>query len=317
VKRGLITWDRSEISPSVFDRRIDPVRKVLREKNLDALLIYSELWRSNQARYFANYMPYFNRALLVLATEGKPTLLCGLSPRTYRWIQSVTPIEDVRSAGNFAKPLEDLAAERAWKRIGALDLEQFPQDLSTSMHSTPLEIVNVESEALFRPATDGIELALRRKAAVMARTALEAELAAGIERTDYAQAGVLEGRLRRAGTEDLVLLFSDGTSSPTAANGRLLGSSYSVSLALEYRGHWVHVTRSLGGQPLLAAWKARFSALQAGAITPSDETMDGSYPYECGRAGGLISIHAEVQHDGHRFFYGETCWRGPGGWEVI
>ena len=317
MKRGLITWDRSEIAPAVFDRRIDSVRTILRERNLGALLIYSELWRSNQARYFANYMPYFNRALLVLPVQGQPALLCGLSPRTYRWIQSVTPIEDVRPAGNFVKPLSDLATERGWTRLGAMDVAQFPHDLATSLRTGPLEIVNVESDAVFHPAGDEMELALRRKAATMARNALETELQAGIERTDYEQAGILEGKLRRAGAEDLVLLFSDGSSSPSPANGRRLGAAYSISLALEYRGHWVHVTRSLGGEPVLAAWREKFSALRSRGVTSSDEALDGSYPYECGRDGGLISIHAEIQLDGHRFFHGDTCRRGPEGWELL
>src|SRR5438477_8545867 len=100
--------------PEVFQNRIDGVRRVLAERNLAALLVYSELWRSNQARFFSNYMPYFNRALLVIPQELAPTLLCGLSPRVYGWIRSVTTIEDVRPAENFAKPLLEMASERNW-----------------------------------------------------------------------------------------------------------------------------------------------------------------------------------------------------------
>ena len=96
MKRGLITWDKGEVPPEVFEQRIHRVRSVLEQRNLAALLVYSELWRSNQARYFSNYMPYFNRALLVIPKDGPPTLLCGLSPRVYGWIRSVTTIEDVR-----------------------------------------------------------------------------------------------------------------------------------------------------------------------------------------------------------------------------
>ena len=83
MKRGLITWDKSEIAPDVFARRVDGVRRTLAERGLSALVVYSELWRSNQARYFSNYMPYFNRALLIIPPEFSPTLLCGLSPRVY------------------------------------------------------------------------------------------------------------------------------------------------------------------------------------------------------------------------------------------
>src|SRR5881396_108476 len=149
MKRGLITWDKSEIAPEVFEQRVRRVGRVLAERELPALVVYSELWRSNQARFFANYMPYFNRALLIIPRDLPPTLLCGLSPRVYGWIRSVTTIEDVRSAGNFAKPLFEIAAERAWTRIGALDLDQFPHDLNKAVRSGTLEAVSVESSAVY------------------------------------------------------------------------------------------------------------------------------------------------------------------------
>src|SRR6516164_3554764 len=167
MKRGLITWDKSEIPPAVFERRVDRVRRVLGERDLAALVVYSELWRSNQARFFSNYMPYFNRALLVIPRELPPTLLCGLSPRVYGWIRSVTTIEDVRPAGNFAKPLLEMASERKWTRLGGLDWPQFPYDIFKSLQSGTLETVNVESPAVFVPDEDATEMEMRKKAAAM------------------------------------------------------------------------------------------------------------------------------------------------------
>ena len=116
MKRGLITWDSSEIPPAVFNGRLDGVRRALKERDLPALVIYSDMWRSNQARFFSNFMPYFNRALLLISRDTPPTLLCGLSPRVYGWIRSVTTIQDVRPAGNFAEPLFDIAGGRNWTR---------------------------------------------------------------------------------------------------------------------------------------------------------------------------------------------------------
>src|SRR5207249_6200572 len=121
MKRGLITWDKAELAPAAFERRFERVRDVLAEQGLPALMVYSDLWRSNQGRFFSNYMPYFNRALLIIPRDMPLTLLCGLSPRVYGWIRSVTTIEDVRPAGNFAKPLFDIASERNWTRIGGLE----------------------------------------------------------------------------------------------------------------------------------------------------------------------------------------------------
>ena len=180
MKRGLITWDKAEIPPEVFKRRVDGVRTVLAERELSALVVYSELWRSNQARFFSNYMPYFNRALLIIPREGAVTLLCGLSPRVYGWIRSVTTIEDVRSAGNFAKPLFEIAAERNWTRIGGLDLNQFPYDIYKALHGGSVGLVDVESAAVFLPVQDETEIAMRRKAAALARRILEQEIPNGV-----------------------------------------------------------------------------------------------------------------------------------------
>jgi hypothetical protein len=86
-----------------------------------------------------------------------------------------------------------------------------------------------------------------RRAAQMAREILTAELPRGAGLTDYQFSGRLERAFRRAGAEDLVLLFSTGGSAPRPARGDLLGDRYSVAVALEYRGHWARITE---GWPL-------------------------------------------------------------------
>src|SRR2546426_553948 len=163
MKRGLITWDKSEIPTAAFERRVDGVGGVLRERDLAALVIYSDMWRSNEARFFSNFMPYFNRGLLILPCDFPPTLLCGLSPRVYGWIRSVTTVQDIRPAGNFAKPLFDIAADRSWTRLGILDLERIPYDIYIALQSGQVGFVNVEAETVFSPAEDETELVIRRK----------------------------------------------------------------------------------------------------------------------------------------------------------
>jgi len=315
VKRGLITWDKTELPPEVFQRRLVVVRRVLAERQLPALVVYSDLWRSNEARFFANYMPYFNRALLILPVEGMPTLLCGLSPRTYRWIQSVTPIEDVRPAGNFAKPLGEVAAERGWTKVGVLNAGQLPYDLSQALHGGTVELVNVESEAVFHPANDDHEIAMRRKAAAMARAALDEELPAGVGKIDHEFVGQLERRLRLAGAEDLVILLTNGDTAPGPAHGKKLQEGYSVSIALEYRGHWVRMsmTEAFRNPELIPSGPPDI------LNEPVHEALSGSYPYECGHDEGFSANHQELyDHETERgFLMGDTSWHGPKGWEVL
>ncbi len=304
MKRGLITWDKSEIAPEVFERRVNRVRAVLAERELPALVVYSELWRSNQARFFSNYMPYFNRALLIIPREGSVTLRCGLSPRVYGWIRSVTTIEDVRPAGNFAKPLFEIAAERNWSKIGGLDLKQFPYDIYTALHDGSLGWVDVESGAVFLPSQDETEIAMRGKAAALARQILEEEIPNGVGMLDHHFVGRLERRFRRAGAEDLIVLVTNGETVPAPPTGATLDENFSVSIALEYRGHWVRISRAHG------LTKSTTPALR---VTPPHEEgitvterLDGAYPYEMG-SGGIVAEHHSIKHDDKRLFYGDTA----------
>ena len=241
-------------------------------------------------------MPYFNRALLIIARDLPPTLLCGLSPRVYGWIRSVTTIEDVRPAGNFAKPLFEIAAERKWKRIGGLDLDHFPYDIHKALQSGPLVLASVESASVFSPADDDTERAMRRTAVALAKEVLKEEVPKAVGLVDHQFVGILERRFRRAGAEDLIVLTTNGRSAPAPPCGAVLEEHFSVSVALEYRGHWVRVTRAQGSAQLLGK-------ITANAAT--SEKLDTSYPYEIG--GG--KIHApcfEYRHKGKRLFHGDT-----------
>jgi Xaa-Pro aminopeptidase len=240
-------WDKSEIPSELFTRRVDDARQVLKERGLDALLVYSDLARSDQARFFSNLMLYFNRALLIIPRESELTLLCGLSPRVYGWIRSVTTIEDIRPAGNFARPLFELVKERSWSRLGALDLDQFPYDIHKDIRAGSVEIfvdiLNVETTAVFRPDVDETELAMRRKASTMVEEILADEMPNAVGIVDHQFVGRLERRFRRAGAEDLIVLVSNGDTVPAPPTGATLGEDFLACVAMEFRGHWVQLTR--------------------------------------------------------------------------
>jgi len=242
MKRGLITWDKAELPPSVFEARLARARAALAKHDLPALLVYSDVWRSNEGRHLTNYMPYWNRSLIIIPREQAPLLLCGLSPRVYPWIKSVTIFEEIRPASKLVPTLLQLCAERGWTRLGVLDLPRLPHEIHLPLVASDVEASDVQFDL-----TDDAEIAMHRRAEQMARAILTAELPKGAGLTDYQFSGLLERAFRRAGAEDLLLLFSNGDSAPRPAYGATLGDKYSVAVALEYRGHWARVTR---GWPL-------------------------------------------------------------------
>ena len=122
-----------------------------------------------------------------------------------------------------------------------IEPDRLPYDLHSALQGK-LEIKEVPHEG------DEWELTMHRRAAHMARDGVAAELSAGVGVSDYEFVGRLERRLRRAGAEDLVILLSNGSAAPAAATGQTLQPGYSVSVDLEYRGHWERIVCRHGAE---------------------------------------------------------------------
>jgi hypothetical protein len=297
MKRGLIEWDRAQLPPEVFESRLARVRATLAERNLPALLVYTDVWRSNQARFLTNFMPYWNRSLVAIPLHSPPILLCALSPRVYPWIKSVTIFEDIRPASKLMPTLNQLCAERQWSTLGVLDLPMLPVEIHSRLNE--IEIVDVPSGAICEP--DAAELSMRRRAADLARRILEDQLPRGANALDHHFVGRLEREFRLAGAEDLVILLGSPGAVPRPAHGVRLGASYSVAIAFEYCGHWVKVTRAHASPGIVQALRSRFDAALASS-QGQRENLAGPLPYEAG-AGSIFALHVEDQG----LYYGDTC----------
>jgi hypothetical protein len=235
----------------------------------------------------------------------------------------VTTIEDVKPAGNFTSPLAQLAAERRWDRIGYLEFEKFPFDLSKALRSVAIQIVPIDPSVVCKFADDTAELAMRRKTSALARQALAEEMPVSVGRPDHRLVGRLERRLRHQGVEDLIVLVTNGDAPPAPAMGALLKEHFSVSLAVEYRGHWTRLSRP-NGADVLQSCKGLFDAALAkptlgGAMF---ENLSGSYPYESMdvadlKPGCFVGMTIESEQAGRRFFYGDTCVCEPSGLSTL
>lgn len=297
MKRGLIRWDREQLPPSALERRLQRVRAELVRRNLPALVVYSDVWRSNQARFLTNFMPYWNRSLVVIPREPPPVLLCALSPRVYPWIRSVTGFEEIRPAGKLVEALAQLCTEREWNKLGVLDLPLLPHEIHSRLRDIHVE--DVPSRGIVEP--DDAELAMRRRAVRMAREILDRELPAGEGKPDYELVGRLERAFRRAGAEDVAILLSSGPKVPQPANGSMLTAKFSAAVALEYCGHWVKIARAHAPASDRESLHDRFkTALRTGEGRV--ENLSGPYPWAIGR-GEIFALTVEVGG----LYYGDTC----------
>lgn len=331
MKRGWITWDKKELPPSAFESRLGVIKKSMAERGLSAVVVYTDIWKSNYARHFSNIMPYWNRALLVIPQNAAPILICGLSPRVYPWIRSVTILDEIRPGANLPQQLLQMCTEKGWKKIGVLDLPGLPNDLHVPI-TAGIETVDVPPSALGLETPDEFEVAMYRRAAKITREMLEEELRGPWDVPDYELVGRLERNFRRAGVEDLVILVSSGKSVPRPANGSTLSDNFSVALAVEYRGHWVKVTRPHTSTAHAATIREHFDAARSDVGEFADgrirvEKISGPYPYEeqgtqvpsegTRAAHSILALHVELPANGPRLFYGDTCRRGEKGLELL
>jgi hypothetical protein len=314
MKRGLISWDRAELPAAAFDARLSAIYRLCADFDVPALVAYSDVFRSNDVRYISNYMPYWNRALTVVPRDEKPILLCALSPRVYPWIKSVTVHETILPSPSLPAQLVKLCTQRSWSRLGILDQAGLPNDLHTQLGAEKLTFVDIPRGA-FRPVATESELAMHRRGAVLARQLLEAELTrAAIGLTDYELAGRLERRFRRAGAEDLVVLISNGRTAPLPAAGLAINENSSVTVALEYNGHWIKISRNIANVT---------SMLPPPHDSPAHrELLSGRYPWEgidsSDDARNVItSIQVMIERGDNRLYYGDTGIQGPGGWQQL
>jgi len=311
MKRGLVTWDKSELPPEELASRLAVVHNIVRTKGLDALVLYSDVWRCNDARYLSNYMPYWNRAFVVVPRDEKPILLCSLSPRVYPWIKTVTVHETIIASPSPPASLFKLGAERGWKRLGICDLDGLPADLHAELTSGNAELVDI-SRAEVRHAPSKVEVQMHSRAARMAREVLGKELSNAKAQTDHELTGQLELQLRRAGAEDVVVLVSDGTGTPVPPCGSAVRPHTSVVVAIEHNGHWAKVTRNVAG--VTSSLPAR------GDVTELRETLSGPYSWETiGDAAtpAVISLTLQIQARDQMLYYGDTYLQGKEGLRIV
>jgi hypothetical protein len=311
MKRGLVKWDKSELPPDELAARLAGVHANATANGVDAVLFYSDVWRSNDARYVSNYMPYWNRACVVVPRDEKPILLCSLSPRVYPWIKTVTVHETIIASPNLPAAFFKLCAERGIKRVGVYDLEGLPADVHAELVAGKVELVDIRRSEL-HPAPSDVEVRMHARAARMAREVLEKELSTATGQTDHQLTGRLERLLRRAGAEDVVILVSDGERPPLPAEGRDVGPHTSIVVAIEHNGHWAKVTRNVAG--VTANLSTRHG------VTELREILSGPYSWETiedAATKAVVSVQLAIPAENRHLYYGDTCLQGREGLRVL
>ncbi|MGZ5853847.1 MAG: hypothetical protein ACXWJ0_06870, partial [Xanthobacteraceae bacterium] len=87
MRRGLISWSRTELPESVLDERVARAQAAMAAAKIDALAVYSDPSRTAGASWLSAFVPYWNRGVLIVPKSGQPTLFTGMSNRVHGWIK--------------------------------------------------------------------------------------------------------------------------------------------------------------------------------------------------------------------------------------
>ena len=127
MKRGLVVRDRSEIADAEWDGRIDAVQSVMAEQGLDFVLVYGDVFRSDDIGYLTNLCIYWNEG--VVAAQGPALLLTKLSQRVHSWMRLTSTMTDLRSGKTFGDLVTGLVAEGGTGTLGLVDAQLWPASI--------------------------------------------------------------------------------------------------------------------------------------------------------------------------------------------
>ena len=277
--------------------RIQAVQASMKDRNLDALLVYSQ--RRGQITYLSGYRPNYhtNSAFLCLPREGDPVMLIKFGfdmprARAMSWVQDIRPghSEDARCLfSEFAGILAERGLNRA--RLGWVASDETIDEMSSTLYGAMREglpdahlerACDLVNALRLRKSAEEVE-SLRRCTAVseLAAGALAKSLAPGVE--DCAASAQAVSAALAAGADRCDVILSAGPphlSLPPSHQRFQQGKPVSLELTVEHENYWIQICRtySVGAatpmeKRVFAASRDAYTAA-AGVLRPGAKTSD-------------------------------------------
>ncbi len=265
MRRGLIARSQAELPDDVLEARLVRLRAAMTQAQLDALIVYTNNTRPAGVSWLTGFVPYWSEALLVLPRDGEPVLVVALTYRVKTWIERVSRVADVIHTPRIGLEAgRRIAAAKTDAAVGIVDFDALSVGIADDLREGGPRLALRDAGTLFvqaRAVADATEIALARKAAVIARDALAQIPSDG---TDMgAMLAAAEASARRQGAEEIYLAAAPDL----AADQRLRrlegevarGARFAVRASVAYKGSWVRMVRTIGCEEAPGA-VARFAA---------------------------------------------------------
>jgi Xaa-Pro aminopeptidase len=261
-----------ELPLEVLDARIARLRVRMKSAGLDAFIIYTNLVRPSAVTYLTGFTPYWSEGLLLLPMTGRLAFATALSNRVADWIRSTNPVSDVISTPRPGVLLgERLAKDDSVKRVGILELDALPSELSDDLGAAAPALRLVDGSAQFamvRRDIDPAEQQILARSDAIAVAALDQVNTTTTTSDAGTLAGLIEKHARLAGAEEAYIAVA-----PNLATDRRLtrvskpiqlADRFAVRASIAYKGAWLRRTRTFARDHMVARADAWFEGVIRG-----------------------------------------------------
>src|SRR3981081_1460715 len=123
MRRGLMTWDESELPQGVLMERIEGLRAVMKRGGLDGFIFYTNLVQPSAVTYLTGFTPYWSDGLLLVPKTGAPIFATALSKRVANWIASTNPVSEIVNTGKPGGAVGQRLSPNARRGAGGVERE--------------------------------------------------------------------------------------------------------------------------------------------------------------------------------------------------
>jgi hypothetical protein len=271
MRRGLMERNPQELPLEVLDARIARLRVRMKSAGLDAFIIYTNLVRPSAVTWLTGFTPYWSEGLLLLPMTGRLAFATALSNRVADWIRSTNPVSDVVSTPRPGVLLgERLAKDSSVKRVGILELDALPAELSDDLAAVAPTVRWVDASAQFamvRRDIDSAEQQMLMRSDAIAVAALD-QVKTATTSDAGTLAGLVERHARLAGAEEAYIAVAPDLATDRRLNRVSkpihLADRFAVRASIAYKGAWIRRTRTFAGDHEVVRADAWFEGVIGG-----------------------------------------------------
>ena len=250
MRRGLIAWDPRELPSETLRQRVQRLRSGMTGAGCDAVILYTNFIRCAAVSWLTGFTPYWADGILVVGAEGEPFFATSLSKRMGSWIETVMSNASVVTSPSPGKIAGNRLAQSGARRIGILELNDFPVGLHADLAAAMPDAAFVDASDFFaaaRAPADEAELRLLQRAARMAENAFgEIDSPFPVSAGDAVAA--IEKSARSDGAEEIYIAVAADLD-VSRRYLRLCGSSplggrFALRASVAYKGSWIRCART-------------------------------------------------------------------------